>query len=29
MKSRLNKLDGLTRKESKISIGKIIKDIPK
>ena len=29
MKSRLYKLDGLTHKELKININKVIKDIPK
>ena len=29
MKSRLNKLDGLTYKELKTNINKVIKDIPK
>ena len=29
MKSRLNKLDGLTHKELKTNIEKVIKDIPK
>ena len=29
MKSRLNKLDGSTRKELKTNINKVFKDIPK